>query len=591
MSPRRLPSRSSPGFPRVPEAGPQGALLRKYQELTTKHEALVHRLEARNEEHISSYQLSTWALETTASALVLLRAGSTLQANRRWHALARTGPWQLLSQGKATGLVMATLRQVACHEAGILLASEDRGVRVQRYQKQGSDETLEIRVERAGPQAPVRPTQMALALIHDVTQEMRHTAELEQARASLARQEQMKTLGEMSSGIAHDLNNTLNAMRLRLELLQRDAAVTALQAHHLKALMQIVSDAGLRVRHLQEFSRQQTEPSQERALLHDVAREATELARDSIAHQARTGVKVHLVNEVPVLPAVNGEPSDLRYVFLNLLLNARDAMPRGGTVYLRGSASRSRVVITVEDEGTGIAEAHLDKLFLPFFTTKGNKGTGLGLSMAYGAVSRTGGTLTAGNRPKGGAVFTLTFPIPPAAPVPAPAPELLAFPLRPPLSGHVLLIDAEPASREALRLALESLGVSVEAVNSGAAALKKLRKGVPWDAVFCDLELPGMSGWTVAQRMKKRAPRLPLYLMTARPPKALPEAKRSSNVLRLLPKPLALEPLWEALWAVLPGKARAPGGPRLGSTAAPGFPPRARKPSAGAVSPSWPPGG
>ncbi|SEM48512.1 Histidine kinase-, DNA gyrase B-, and HSP90-like ATPase [Stigmatella aurantiaca] len=406
----------------MPEAGPKGALLRKYQELTAKHEALVHRLEARNEEYISAYRLSTWALETTSSALVLLRAGSILQANQRWHALARTGPWQLLSQGKATGPPMATLRQVAGHEVDILLASEDRGVRVQRYQKQGSDETLEIRVERAGPQEHVLHAQMVLALIHDVTQETRHTAELEQARVSLARQEQMKTLGEMSSGIAHDLNNTLNAMRLRLEMLQRDTAAPAHQAHHLKALMQIVSDAGLRVRHLQEFSRQQAEPSQEQAVLHDVAREATELARDSIAHRTRNGVQVHLVNEVPVLPAVTGPPSDLRYVFLNLLLNARDAMPQGGTVYLRGSASRSRVVITVEDEGTGIAEAHLDKLFLPFFTTKGNKGTGLGLSMAYGVVSRAGGTLTAGNRPEGGAVFTLTFPIPPAAPGAALAP-------------------------------------------------------------------------------------------------------------------------------------------------------------------------
>ncbi|SEU34094.1 hybrid sensor histidine kinase/response regulator [Stigmatella erecta] len=555
MSPRRPPARPPPGYPRVPEARPSGALLRKYQELTTKHEALVHRLEARNEEHISSYRLSTWALETTASALVLLRAGSILQANRRWHALARTGPWQLLSQGKATGPLLATLRQVAGHEAGILLASEDRGVRVLHYQKHGSDETLEIRVERAGPQAHGLQAQMVLALFHDVTQETRHTAELEQARVALARQEQMKTLGEMSSGIAHDLNNTLNAMRLRLELLQRDAAATASQAHHLKALMQIVSDAGLRVRQLQEFSRQQAEPSQEQALLHDIAREATELARDSIAHRARNGVQVHLVNEVPVLPAVNGEPSDLRYVFLNLLLNARDAMPQGGTVCLRGSASRSRVVVTVEDEGTGIAEDHLDKLFLPFFTTKGSQGTGLGLSMAYGVVSRAGGTLTAGNRPEGGAVFTLTFPIPPAAPGAAPAPKPQAFPIRPSLKGRVLLIDAEPASREALRMALEALGVSVETVGSGAAAMKKLRKGVAWNAVFCDLELPGMSGWTVAQRLKKQAPQLPVYLMTAGPPKAQPENKRPRNVRGLLTKPLALEPLWEALRAVLPGKA------------------------------------
>ena len=118
--------------------------------------------------------------------------------------------------------------------------------------------------------------------------------------------------------------------------------------------------------------------------------------------------------EVPPLPRVHGTATDLRYVVIDLLLNARDAMPRGGTIRVRGVTANTKVVITVEDEGTGIPEPYLRSIFRPFFTTKGSQGTGLGLSMAYGVMSRMGGSITAANRPQGGAVFTLSFPMPEA---------------------------------------------------------------------------------------------------------------------------------------------------------------------------------
>ena len=122
--------------------------------------------------------------------------------------------------------------------------------------------------------------------------------------------------------------------------------------------------------------------------------------------------------DAPLLPPVNGVASDLRYVFINLLLNARDAMPDGGVICVRGTDAGGKVVVTVEDEGTGIPPEHLHSIFRPFFTTKGNQGTGLGLSMAYGVMARAGGSITAANRPKRGAVITLTFPLqgPPSAP-------------------------------------------------------------------------------------------------------------------------------------------------------------------------------
>lgn len=147
-----------------------------------------------------------------------------------------------------------------------------------------------------------------------------------------------RSVRELASGLAHDLNNTLHAMRLRLELLRRDTEFAARDTAHLDALQRIVRDEGLTLR---------------------------------------------IETQVPLLPEVSGDAVDLRFVFLNLLLNARDAMPRGGTIRVRGAVVDGNVSIAVEDEGTGIPVAHLRDIFQPFFTTKGLQGTGLGLSMSW----------------------------------------------------------------------------------------------------------------------------------------------------------------------------------------------------------------
>lgn len=444
MSPRRKAPRP-PRAPRaareptVPPAAPvrerDGALLRKYRELLHKHHTLVQKLEQRNAEHITTYTLSTWALQTSASALALLRESTVVLANSRWHALARLrGPWRRRhwSAREAVAAVAAppalrSLREVASHEATAALSQE--GARITRYQRAPGGEVLEVRVERVA--TPMGA--MALVLARDVTAEVQAELELEQARAALAQREHLRSLGEMVSGIAHDLNSTLNAMRLRLELLRRDPVFASTSPTHLDALVRILADAGTRVTRLQSFARQQPEGSSEEVRLEELVRDAVDIARSDIDHRARReGLSVRIDVDVPPLPRVTGSAADLRFVFMNLLLNTRDAMPRGGTIHLRGRHEGKSVILTVEDEGTGIPPEHLKDIFRPFFTTKGSQGTGLGLSMAWGVVSRAGGTLTAANRPRGGAVFTLTFPVAhPAASAPAAPPARRKRTVRP----------------------------------------------------------------------------------------------------------------------------------------------------------------
>lgn len=432
MSPRRR----QPPAPEPPALQGSVSLLRKYQQLLRKHEALVHRLENQNAEHISTWRLSAWALETSASGLALLRDGVVQIANKRWHAMARApardGGWRRLTPDGTREPLVPLLRDVAREESHALLKRPEQGQRVTRYRREDGAQVLEVRSERVGAPREL----LVLEMTHDVTALMQAEEELARAREALIEREHLRALGEMASGVAHDLGSTLNAMRLRLELIQRDPEFAERQRTHLDALVRIVSDARERVSRLHDFARQRPEQaaSGEAVQLADVVREALEIARGDIEDRAgRQGLAVGVEVEVPPLPRVSGSAADLRYVFINLLLNARDAMPRGGAIHVRGREEKGQVILTVEDEGTGILPEHLHSIFRPFFTTKGNQGTGLGLAMAYGVVSRAGGTITAANRPEGGALFTLTFPAlpgPAPRPVAKPAPKPAARPAR-----------------------------------------------------------------------------------------------------------------------------------------------------------------
>ncbi|RKG60998.1 sensor histidine kinase [Corallococcus sp. AB011P] len=411
MSPRREPPPAAVPGPSVRES--QG-LLRKYRELMKKHTDLVRKLGEHTRRQVITFKLSRWALETNDSALAVMNTTSVVLANSRWHALGRLrGPWRR----EEDGAERMALRDVGQAEAAAVIALSE-GARVTRYRqaREAQPRVLEVRAERVTGHMQGQ----VLVLARDITEQARAEDELANARATLLEREKVRALGELAAGTAHDLRATLNAMRLRLELLQRDVDPAGQGQQHLDALVRVVSDAEARVDRLQDFSRRKPGTILERVKLTDVVRDAVDIVRGGIEHQARQGGHpLHLEVELPEgLPPVSGSAMELRYVIINLIINARDAMPRGGAIHVRAFRFGKAVRVTVKDEGTGIPEEHLLNIFKPFFTTKGDKGTGLGLSMAHGVVTQAGGTLTAANRPEGGAVFTLTFPAMKAAPAP-----------------------------------------------------------------------------------------------------------------------------------------------------------------------------
>lgn len=223
-------------------------------------------------------------------------------------------------------------------------------------------------------------------------------------------QERLRSLGGLAFGIAHDLNNILAALRLRVGILLKEPACMSAQERNLRAMDRILCDGSRLLSRLQNFDR--AEDAVIGAVdLGETLRAAVEIAQSGLRlRAAETGVQVRIRCDDTPLPRVRGVSDEMRHMFVNLLINARDAMPRGGTVTVRTEVLQGDTVeVKLEDEGGGISAGDLPQIFDAFFTTKGNKGTGMGLAMARGLMDRIGGSITACNRAPKGACFTLRF--------------------------------------------------------------------------------------------------------------------------------------------------------------------------------------
>jgi signal transduction histidine kinase len=233
------------------------------------------------------------------------------------------------------------------------------------------------------------------------------------------RNERLRAIGEMASGVAHDLRNNLHSAALRLSLLRAKVGENLL--HEVDGLTRSLTAASDRVSALQEFVNARTQETMQTIRPSQLVREAVEMVGYLIEKTPTpNGAMIKLDCKVPEsVPLVVGPPNQLKHVISNLLLNARDAMPDGGTLSIDAIETSSAIEIVVADEGSGIDADALEKIFEPFFTTK-EFGNGLGLSMARDVMSRVRGKISAANRSPQGAAFTLTFPLVSSSDITAP---------------------------------------------------------------------------------------------------------------------------------------------------------------------------
>jgi len=361
-------------------------------------------------------------------------------------------------------------------------------------------------------------------------------SELASAQDQLVRTEKLRALGEMASGVAHDFNNLLASILGRAQLtLQR------LQDPQLRKWLQVIErsalDGAQTVRRLQEFTRTRRDQPFVAVDLNEIIRGALEITQSRWREETRSrGVDVEAQTSFGTLPMVAGDPAELREAMTNLILNAVDAMPTGGTLTLTTRVENNLVLVTVADTGVGIPEAIRGKIFDPFFTTKGPQGTGLGLSMTYGILSRHGARITVDSQEGRGTTFRLTF-APGAVPDIEVSPPAESAPLG--VSLRCLVIDDEAEVGRVLGDVLQTSGHRVVVLGDGAEAIAQFRAEA-FDIVFTDLAMPRVSGWQVAQAVKEMAPAVPVVLVTGFGVELTAEERQVHGVDMILVKPLKI---------------------------------------------------
>jgi signal transduction histidine kinase len=372
--------------------------------------------------------------------------------------------------------------------------------------------------------------------------------DLRTAQTRLVEGETVRALGQMASGMAHHLNNLLAVVSGRLQLLLLRAHDPALRKP-LETAERAVGDAAEVVRRVLGFSAAQPVPETIRVDLNEIAADVIELTRPrwqdtAQLRQAMVDIRFEPGDDVVVV----GEPAPLREVLMNLVLNALDAMPDGGSLAIRTWTEEGWVYCSVGDSGVGMSADTRQRALEPFFTTKGPKGVGLGLSVTLGVVQRHRGEMDIQSREGAGTTVTLRIPRPGVTPPPdtVPLTPSPAAPLK------ILVVDDEPTVLEALADTLIEDGHTVLRAGSGRDALALLDGGERVDVVITDLGMPGMTGWALARALRTRWPDLPVGLISGWTSSADFSAEEASHVAFVVAKPYTLGALRTALAPLRP---------------------------------------
>lgn len=340
----------------------------------------------------------------------------------------------------------------------------------------------------------------------------------ERAQAALLQAQKIEALGQLVGGVAHDFNNLLMAVIGNLDLLAKGIGQDPRLTRLLNGAMEGARRGATLTQRLLAFARKQELQAQAT----DVARLVDDM-KGLIERSVGPMVRLEIESEA-ALPAVAVDPNQLEMALLNLAVNARDAMPLGGTLFLRISVdeiasenphklSAGRyVLLTVRDTGEGMDAQTLAKAVEPFFSTKAvGKGTGLGLSMVFGLAEQSGGALRLESTPGCGTKVHLWLPVATEAPIPQKSAISVAQGTPP---ATILLVDDDLLIAGSTVALLEDLGHVVVEANSGTAALELLAGGLVADLLITDYAMPGMTGLELGREVKRLRPELPILLAT-----------------------------------------------------------------------------
>ncbi len=383
--------------------------------------------------------------------------------------------------------------------------------------------------------------------------------ELRQTQATVLQQERLKALGQMASGIAHDVNNALSPVVGFSEMiLNGEYGLNVEGKKYLKYIRTAGDDIAHIVARLREFYRvrEENEPLQP-LNFNTLAEQVVDMTRPRWRDIPQSkGVTIEVQTDLaPDLPKLAGIESEIREALTNLVLNAVDAMPDGGKITLRtrvlGNENEdeypTQAVVEVSDTGIGMNEETRKRCLEPFFSTKGKRGTGLGLAMVYGVIERHQGNIEIQSEPGQGTTFRLFFPVrtKPDQDREAEEKNVAIEPLQ------ILCIDDEPLLRELIKQILERDGHEVEVSDNGQSGLDDFRiareRGRPFDVVITDLGMPYLDGRQVARALKQESPTTPVIMLTGWGAFMKEDGDLPAQVDGIISKPPRVRELREAL--------------------------------------------
>ncbi len=371
--------------------------------------------------------------------------------------------------------------------------------------------------------------------------------ELKRHQQQIIQQARLNALGQMTSGITHDFNNALMPIQGFSEFLLNNPDMLDNKQDTLNILKDIhaaARHASDMIRRLSNFYRPSEETERIPVNIEEIVKDVVSITRPRWKEEmGARDVQIKFKIDFRSSPALCCNETQVREAFTNLVMNAIDALPQGGTISIDGQTDSKWFMITIADNGVGMAPEVRQRCFEPFFSTKGKDGTGIGLAMVYGIVRSHDGHIEVASEEGAGTSFAIRLPtdIAPYAKSRSQSPRQ-----QEPENLHILIVDDEPWSRNFMTRHLRHSGHRVVATGNGEEGLEKFQQ-TKFDVVITDRAMPDMSGDSVAQRMKAICPDTPIVMVTGFGEIMKATGEMPSGVDEVLGKPITRTELSDAI--------------------------------------------